>query len=251
MEEGLMGRLQGKVIVITGGARGQGATEGRLFAGQGADVVLTDVLVDAGQETAQRIGADFYEHDVSEEGAWENVVNRTVAKHGRIDVLVNNAGIFIGKRMVDTSIDEFERIMRINTRGVFLGMKAVEATMRVQGAGSIINISSVAGMVAASGAFAYGASKWAVRGMTKTAAIELARFGIRVNSIHPGLIQTDMLDDVMKDDEQRRDRMKQLVPLGSIAEPEDIANMALFLASDESRYATGTEFVVDGGWTAS
>ena len=246
-----MGRLQGKVIVITGGARGQGATEGRLFAGQGADVVLTDVLVDAGQETAQRIGADFYEHDVSEEGAWENVVNRTVAKHGRIDVLVNNAGIFIGKRMVDTSIDEFERIMRINTRGVFLGMKAVEATMRVQGAGSIINISSVAGMVAASGAFAYGASKWAVRGMTKTAAIELARFGIRVNSIHPGLIQTDMLDDVMKDDEQRRDRMKQLVPLGSIAEPEDIANMALFLASDESRYATGTEFVVDGGWTAS
>lgn len=246
-----MGRLQGKVIVITGGARGQGATEGRLFAGQGAEVVLTDVLVDAGQETAQRIGADFYEHDVSEEGAWENVVHRTVAKHGRIDGLVNNAGIFIGKRMVDTSVDEFERIMRINTRGVFLGMKAVEATMRAQGAGSIINISSVAGMVAASGAFAYGASKWAVRGMTKTAAIELARFGIRVNSIHPGLIQTDMLDDVMNDDEQRRDRMKQLVPLGSIAEPEDIANMALFLASDESRYATGTEFVVDGGWTAS
>lgn len=245
-----MGRLDGKVALITGGARGQGAVEAALFAREGATVVITDVLEADGERTASEVGGTFFAHDVGNEAAWTSVVSETVKKHGRIDVLLNNAGVFLGKRLVDTALDEFESLMRINATGVFLGMKAVAPVMKEQGHGSIVNISSVAGMVSSGGAFAYGASKWAVRGMTKTAAVELARSGVRVNSIHPGMIQTDMLDDVLADSETRRARMLQMVPLGRIAEPDDIANMALFLASDESRYATGSEFVVDGGMVA-
>ncbi|MCC5887903.1 MAG: SDR family oxidoreductase, partial [Gammaproteobacteria bacterium] len=143
--------------------------------------------------------------------------------------------------------EDFERLFAINVRGVFLGMKTVAPVMQRAGSGSIINISSLAGLVAAPGAFAYGASKWAVRGMTKTAAVELAKYGVRCNSIHPGMIETDMLDQVTLGDDGRRQRMLASVPLGRVAEPLDIARMALFLASDESRYATGAEFVVDGG----
>ena len=245
-----MGRLDGKVAIITGGARGQGAEEGRLFAAEGAQVVLTDVLVAEGQATAASIGGAFHEHDVGDESAWARVVSAVLSSHGRIDVLVNNAGVFLGKRLIDTTLEEYERLMRINATGVFLGMRAVAEPMREARAGSIVNISSVAGMVSATNAFAYGASKWAVRGMTKTAAVELARAGVRVNSIHPGMIQTEMLDEVIGENDKRRDRMIGMVPLGNTAEPRDIANMALFLASDESRYATGSEFVVDGGWVA-
>ena len=245
-----MGRLDGKVAIITGGARGQGAEEGRLFAAEGAQVVLTDVLVAEGQATAASIGGAFHEHDVGDESAWARVVSEVLSSHGRIDVLVNNAGVFLGKRLIDTTLEEYERLMRINATGVFLGMRAVAEPMREARAGSIVNISSVAGMVSATNAFAYGASKWAVRGMTKTAAVELARAGVRVNSIHPGMIQTEMLDEVIGENDKRRDRMIAMVPLGNTAEPRDIANMALFLASDESRYATGSEFVVDGGWVA-
>ena len=245
-----MSRLDGKVAIITGGARGQGAEEGRLFAAEGAQVVLTDVLVAEGQATAASIGGSFHEHDVGDESAWARVVSEVLSSHGRIDVLVNNAGVFLGKRLIDTTLEEYERLMRINATGVFLGMRAVAEPMREARAGSIVNISSVAGMVSATNAFAYGASKWAVRGMTKTAAVELARAGVRVNSIHPGMIQTEMLDEVIGENDKRRDRMIGMVPLGNTAEPRDIANMALFLASDESRYATGSEFVVDGGWVA-
>jgi len=245
-----MERLKGKVAIVTGAARGQGAVEARLFAAQGAALVVTDLRRDSGEATAAAVGGTFIEHDVADPTAWTAVVEAALDRHGRIDVLVNNAGIYHGARLVDTELEDFERVMRINATGVFLGMKAVGPVMRDQGAGSIINISSVAGMVAAPGAFAYGASKWAVRGMTKTAAVELSCYGVRVNSIHPGLIQTDMLDDVIEEDARRRERMLRRVPLGRVAEPADIANMALYLASEESRYATGSEFVVDGGWVA-
>lgn len=245
-----MGRLDGKIAIITGGARGQGAEEGKLFAEEGAKVILTDILAEDGRATAASIGGEFYSHDVGDEGAWERIVEAVMRSHGKIDVLVNNAGVFLGKRLVDTDLQAYEQLMRINATGVFLGMRAVARPMRDAQSGSIINISSVAGLVSATNAFAYGASKWAVRGMTKTAAVELGRAGVRVNSIHPGMIQTDMLDELIGDSDQRRDRMTRMVPLGKTAEPVDIANMALFLASDESRYATGSEFVVDGGWVA-
>ncbi|MFM8353507.1 MAG: SDR family NAD(P)-dependent oxidoreductase, partial [Gammaproteobacteria bacterium] len=160
-----------------------------------------------------------------------------------IDVLINNAGVFRSNRLIDTSLDEFERVMAVNCRGVFLGMRAVARVMREAGSGSIVNISSLAGLKGAAGAFAYGTSKWAVRGMTKTAAVELGRRGIRVNSIHPGVIDTDMAAQLPGG----TDQMARGVPLGRIADAQEVANLALYLASDESSYSTGAEFVVDGG----
>jgi 3alpha(or 20beta)-hydroxysteroid dehydrogenase len=186
-------------------------------------------------------------HDVTDEGGWDGVVNRTLADHGRIDVLVNNAGIFERKKMLDTTVDDMRSMFDINVLGVFLGMKAVAPTMSEQGSGSIVNISSLAGIVATPGAFSYGMSKFAVRGMTKTAAVELSRRGVRVNSIHPGMIQTDMLDQVGEGDDVRLERMLRAVPMRRIAEPAEVARLALFLASDDSSYSTGSEFVVDGG----
>jgi 3alpha(or 20beta)-hydroxysteroid dehydrogenase len=243
-------RLKDKVAIITGGARGQGAVEAELFTAEGAAVVLTDVLAAEGAATAERLGASFLEHDVTKAGDWSRVVAQTLARYGRIDILINNAGIYLGKRMLETDEADYDRVMGINAKGVFLGMQAVGPAMCEQGSGSIVNISSIAGMVSSTGAFVYGASKWAVRGMTKTAAVELARFGVRCNSIHPGMIETDMLTEVLDGSEQRRERMMRTIPLRKAARPDDIANMALFLASDESNYATGSEFVVDGGYTA-
>ncbi|MCH9673227.1 MAG: glucose 1-dehydrogenase [Gammaproteobacteria bacterium] len=245
-----MDRLDGKVAIITGGARGQGAAEGELFLSEGARVVLTDVLSDEGEATAKRLGCEFKRHDVTQEERWSEIIAETKERYGRIDVLINNAGIFFRDKMINTSLADFDRLMSINTTGVFLGMKAVAPVMSEQGSGSIVNISSVAGLSSAAGAFAYGASKWAVRGMTKTAAVELARHGVRCNSIHPGLIETQMLAQVFEDRDDRRERMVASVPLGRSAEPNDIATLALFLASDESQYATGSEFVVDGGINA-
>lgn len=243
----MAGRLAGKVVIITGGARGQGAVEGELFASEGAEVVLTDVLEDEGRAAAAAIGCGFMVQDVSLAEDWQRVVDDVDGRFGRIDVLVNNAAIFQRRKLADTTPEDFERLFAINVRGVFLGMKTAAPVMQRAGSGSIINISSLAGLVAAPGAFAYGASKWAVRGMTKTAAVELAKYGVRCNSIHPGMIETDMLDQVTLGDDGRRQRMLASVPLGRVAEPLDIARMALFLASDDSRYATGAEFVVDGG----
>jgi 3alpha(or 20beta)-hydroxysteroid dehydrogenase len=242
-----MGRLDGKVAIVTGGARGQGAEEVRLFLAEGAAVVATDVLTEPGEALATETGASFVRHDVTDEAGWSEVVQRTLADHGRIDVLVNNAGIFERRKMLDTTVDDMRRMFDINVLGVFLGMKAVAPTMSEQGAGSIVNISSLAGLIANPGAFAYGMSKFAVRGMTKTAAVELSRRGVRVNSIHPGMIQTDMLDQVSEGDETRRERMLRAVPMRRVAEPVEVARLALFLASDESSYSTGSEFVVDGG----
>jgi 3alpha(or 20beta)-hydroxysteroid dehydrogenase len=246
-----MGRLSGKVAIVTGGARGQGAAEAESFVAEGATVVVTDVLTEPGEALAKSIGATFMRHDVRSEEEWAEVARSTLERHGRIDVLVNNAGIYRRAKLLDTTLEEFRLISDINQVGVFLGMRAVAPAMIVQRAGSIINISSIAGLLAAPGALAYGASKFAVRGMTKTAAAELARYGIRVNSIHPGMIDTDMMTEVTGGDQGRHDRMAHNVPLGRAATADEVASLALYLASDESRYSTGSEFVVDGGICAS
>jgi 3alpha(or 20beta)-hydroxysteroid dehydrogenase len=241
--------LAGKVALITGGAQGQGAAEGRLFTAQGATVVLADVKDSEGRATAAEIGGQYHHLDVASEEEWDTVVADVMATHGHLDVLVNNAGIFHAARVVQETIEDWNRVIAINQTGVFLGMRTVgKAMIDAERGGAIINISSVAGLEGIFGSLAYSASKWAVRGMTKVAAKELGRFGIRVNSIHPGLIDTPMTAGfaVMVDDEKRRRNMK-LTPLGRVGTPDDIANMALFLAGDASSYCTGQEFVVDGG----
>ena len=244
-----MGLLDGRVAIITGGARGQGAIEGQLFADEGATVVLTDVLDDEGERTAGELGCDYLHHDVADEAAWDSVVADVIARHGRIDVLVNNAGIFQGAGLMKTSSADFDRMLAINARGVFLGMQKVGTAMAEAESGSIINISSVAGLMGTAGSFAYSASKWAVRGMTKSAAKELGRRGVRVNSVHPGYIDTEMLaqTNVFTEDSDRTRRILRAVPLGRVAEPAEVGRVVLFLASDASSYCTGQEFTVDGG----
>jgi len=241
-----MARLADKVCLITGGARGQGAAEARLFAAEGAKVWIADVLDDDGGALAAELDCQYRHLDVSSEQGWQAVVQEIVETEGRLDVLINNAGIFRARRMIDTPLDEYRQVMDVNATGVFLGMREAAPPMIKQGSGSIVNISSLAGLRAAVGAIAYGASKWAVRGMTKTAAIELARKGVRVNSIHPGLIETPMADELGVG----TDKIANRTPLGRTAQAEEVANMALFLASDESSYSTGSEFIIDGGLNA-
>ena len=245
-----MGRLEGKVALITGAARGQGAEEARLFAAEGAAVVLTDVLDDEGKATASDIGerATFHHHDVTSEAEWTSVVDAVLEEHGQLDVLINNAGIFAINPMVTTTEEEFRRICDVNQLGTFLGMKAVATTMVERQTGSIVNISSVAGLGGSPGMISYAASKWAVRGMTRSAAMELAGAGVRVNSIHPGIIETPMLEEfanwgIMP-------MVMERIPLGRSAHAVEVAKVALFLASDDSAYCTGAEFVVDGGMKA-
>jgi len=248
-----MGRLDGKVALITGAARGQGEAEARLFAAEGARVMLGDVLDDDGEVVAKELGerAAYLHHDVTSEADWEAIVNATIARFGRVDVLINNAGVFRLQGMTATSLDEYMRIVTINQVGTFLGMKAVATPMIGQGSGSIVNISSIAGLVGSAGTVAYTASKFAVRGMTKVAAVELAPFGVRVNSVHPGFIDTAMLrDDVGLADPALRQAAGERIPNGRLAAAEDVAKLVLYLASDDSAYSTGSEFVVDGGLTA-
>jgi 3alpha(or 20beta)-hydroxysteroid dehydrogenase len=246
-----MGRLDGRVALITGGARGQGAAEAALFAAEGATVVLTDVLDADGAATARTCGGTYLHHDVTSEARWAEVVQEILKAHGRIDILVNNAGIFKTGGVVNTTLADYMRVIGVNQVGVFLGMRAVVPAMMERNSGAIVNISSVAGMQGSPGAVAYGASKWAVRGMTKSAATELGRYGIRVNSIHPGMIETAMLHEIPGIDSGGADRWTRRIPLGRIADPHEVAKLALFLASDESSYASGAEFVLDGGMTAS
>ena len=243
-----MGRLDGKVCLITGAARGQGAAEARLFAAEGGTVWLTDVLDAEGAALADEIGAAYRHLDVRDESAWAVLVAEMVQAAGRVDVLVNNAGIFATGRHFEIDAAEFQRVMDVNCLGVFLGMRAVSPVMREQGSGSIVNISSLAGLTGAAGAFAYGTSKWAVRGMTKAAAVENGRRNVRVNSIHPGLIDTDMLQQLPGADDEPR--LTRRVPLGRAAQADEVARLALYLASDESSYSTGSEFIVDGGLNA-
>ena len=245
-----MGRLEGKTALISGGARGQGAAEAALFAEEGANVVLTDVLDEEGERTADIIGGTFLHHDVTSEEEWSAVVARAVQLHGGVDVLINNAGIYADSPLVGGDVDEYRRVIEVNQVGVYLGMREVAPVMIERGGGSIINISSIGGMRGGGGSFAYTASKWAVRGMTKSAAVRLGPHGIRVNSIHPGLINTPMLADTRMADPANIEQMLGQIPLRRMAEPSEVARLALFLASDESSYSTGSEFLIDGGLLA-
>lgn len=190
-----MGKLDGKVALITGGARGQGAAEAALFAAEGAQVVITDVLVEEGAKTAANVGGTFLHHDVTDEAQWASVVSSLLDAHGRLDVLINNAGILHWAHMTETTLEDWNRVVAVNQTGVFLGMKAAAGPMTAQGAGSIVNIASVGGLRGGSACFAYAATKWAVRGMTRGAAQELGRQGVRVNAILPGIIDTPMMGD--------------------------------------------------------
>ena len=249
-----MPRLQGKVALISGGARGQGACEGRLFAQEGAKVVLTDILDEEGEAVAAEIrqqGGDaiYVRLDVTQEQQWQDVIQATVDRYGKLDILVNNAGIFPMVRVEDTSVELWEQVMDINVTGVFLGTKHAIPAMRAAGGGSIINISSVAGLVGGSRAAAYSASKGAVRILTKGTAVQYAADGIRANSVHPGIIVTQMTEELLSDESAREQRLTG-TPIGRFGTVDDVAYGVLFLASDESSYVTGSELVIDGGSTA-
>jgi NAD(P)-dependent dehydrogenase (short-subunit alcohol dehydrogenase family) len=226
------------------------------FAAEGATVALADVnaqaLTDAAGTIADAHAAKLRTDvvDVTDSAQVDAWITGITADLGRLDVLVNNAGIYQRAKLLDTDLAMYRRIIDVNQVGVFLGMRAVAPTMISQGAGSIVNISSVAGLRGSPGGFAYGASKFAVTGMTKSASRELARHGVRVNSIHPGMIETEMMDVVTGGNTERHDRFAASVPLKRPAEPAEVARLALFLASDDSSYCTGSEFVVDGGMTA-
>ncbi|MGW0329076.1 glucose 1-dehydrogenase [Nocardia sp. NPDC003183] len=238
-----MGRLAGKVAVISGGARGMGAAHARRFVAEGASVVIGDVLDDEGATVAKELGdAVAYRHlDVREPEQWAGIVAAAVEEFGGLHVLVNNAGIVNGNLLVDFALDEWQRIIDINLTGTFLGMQAAVPAMKEAGGGSIVNISSVEGMRGSPGLHGYTATKFAVRGLTKSAALELAPQGIRVNSVHPGLISTPMTEGIPADFLQ--------IPLERAAEPDEVSALVAYLASDESSYSTGAEFVVDGGLT--
>ena len=240
-----MDRLRGKVILISGGARGQGAAEARLFVAEGARVVIGDVLEPEGLHIATELGdaATFLRQDVTEEGDWKRAVN-AAEKLGGLHGLVNNAGIYQPRTLMETDTELFEHHMRINQLGCFLGMKTVVQLIERSGGGSIVNISSVAGLRGSPGAIAYSATKWALRGMTKAAAIDLAPRKIRVNSVHPGPIDTEMIK--VRTPEQNRQRM-QLVPMKRMGTADEVASLVLFLLSDESGYITGAEVAIDGG----
>ena len=248
-KEKTLNRLDGKIALITGGARGNGAATAELFVEAGATVIISDVLDGVGEATAERLGSAcaFMHHDVTSPDDWSSVVASIVERHGGVDVLVNNAGIFKLGGVFDSSLDDWNSIVAINQTGVFLGMQAVAATMKANGSGSIINISSIAGLVGTGACLAYGASKWAVRGMTKAVAVELASSGVRANSVHPGIIATDMLHDLGS---EMAEVQTAKIPLGRLGAADDVGRLVLFLASDDSAYCTGHEFVIDGALTS-
>jgi NAD(P)-dependent dehydrogenase (short-subunit alcohol dehydrogenase family) len=248
-------RLKDKVALISGGARGMGASEARLFAREGARVAIGDILDDEGQAVAADItahGGDalYLRLDVTDEGDWDRVVSRTVERFGKLDILVNNAGVGGGSRIEDTTVKEWDHVMDVNAKGVFLGTRAVIPAMRRGGGGSIVNISSQLGLVGTDiSSPQYQASKGAVRLLTKTTAMQYARDKIRANSVHPGPILTAMTEKRRKDPEHYK-LMLSRIPLGRFGEPDEVAYGVLYLASDESTFVTGSELVIDGGWTA-
>ena len=244
-----MGRFDDKVVIVTGAARGQGEAEARLFAAEGARVLLGDVLDDQGAAVAADLGdpARYVHLDVSREADWDGAL-AAAREMGEVAALVNNAAIIRPSAIEDTSLDDYMSVIEVNQVGCFLGMKAVMPALRDAGGGAIVNISSIDGIGSKNGLVSYTASKFAIRGMTKTAAMEWGRFGIRVNSVHPGGVNTVMgnpLDDPATETEPYR-----LQAIGRIGRPEEIARTVAFLASDDASYITGTEVVVDGGWLA-
>lgn len=251
-----MGRLEAKVAIVSGAARGMGEAEARLFAAEGAKVVVCDVVEAEAKAVAEEIGANalYQPLDVTSEEDWASAVEVTLNAFGSIDILVNNAGIAESAPLSEMTLDSYRRVTEVNQTGVFLGMRAVVEPMKAAGGGSILNVSSIDGMIGMNNLMSYVASKWAVRGMTKAAAMELGPFGIRVNSIHPGFILTGMGIPEGADPADIHGLLDahtaRLAPLGRSGRPEEIAKLALFLASDESAYSTGSEFVADGGLIA-
>ena len=246
-----MGKLDGKVALITGAARGQGEAEARLFAAEGAKVVLGDVLDEPGKRVAESIGAAaiYLHHDVASEESWKTAIGAAVSKWGRLDVLINNAGILHIAAIVQLELADYMRVVNVNQVGCLLGMKHAIPVMAKTGGGSIVNISSTAGFEGQPGLAAYVSTKWAFRGMTKCAAIECGPLGIRVNSIHPGGINTHMGRSDAKGFETIDPvNIFKKLPLGRVGEPIEVARLALFLSSDDSSYCTGGEYTADGGW---
>jgi 3alpha(or 20beta)-hydroxysteroid dehydrogenase len=246
-----MARLEGKSALITGAARGQGAAAARRFVAEGARVMIADVNDDEGKALADELGAVYQHLDVSVEDDWAAAVDRAGDEFGKLTVLVNNAGILHFSELAKTSLADYERVIRINQIGAFLGMRSVVEPMAAAGGGSIVNVSSVEGLAGMPFLIAYTASKFAIRGMTKVAALELGRRGIRVNSVHPGMIDTKMVQDAAGGAEIDTSWVAKKLALGRVGQPEEIADLVLFLASDESSYCTGAEFVADGGATAT
>ena len=249
----MAGRLAGKVALISGGARGQGEAEAQLFAKEGAKVVLGDILSEAGQKVAADINAQggqatFVRLDVTQEADWQQAVDTTVRTYGKLTILVNNAGIFRTEGVEATSLALWNQVIAVNQTGVWLGMKYAIPALRKAGGGSIVNISSGAGIIGSGFAAAYHGTKGAVRILTKTAAIEYAKEGIRINSVHPGVVDTEMIRGTMN-----REGMQAVTrahPLGRMGTAEDIAYGVLYLASDEASFVTGAELIIDGGYTA-
>jgi len=242
------GVLAGRVALVTGAARGIGEAIARLYHAEGARVAIADVNAAGGQALAAALGEDalFLSLDVTQEAQWQAALDAILARWGRLDVLVNNAGIIARKALLETEVADMEAAFRVNQLGVFLGMKLAAPALTAAGGGAIVNLSSTAGIVARPGVFAYSATKWAVRGMTKAAAAELGPAGIRVNSIHPGIIESEMTKGY---GEAGKQAALAGIPLKRIGQVEDVARLALHLASAASSYSTGCEFIVDGGLT--
>ena len=255
----MTGRVAGKVALITGGASGIGAESARRLAREGAAVIITDLSVDAGEALAGEIigaggQAHFIAHDVTSESDWERAVGQGVAKFGRLNILLNNAGIAqTGLTLMTHSLEDWRRTLSINLDGVFLGLRYAGPAIAESGGGSVINVSSIMGKVASPGAAAYCASKGGVLMLTKAAALEWAPLNIRVNSIHPGYIDTPLVSKVIREVENGNELREVLISrhaLGRLGLPREIADAVVFLASDESSFMTGSELVVDGGYTA-
>ncbi|MBT2428543.1 SDR family oxidoreductase [Streptomyces sp. ISL-112] len=256
-----MGKLDGRVVLVTGAARGQGEQEARLFAAEGARVVIADVLVERGEALAKELGeatARFVRLDVGREEEWAEAVCVARDAFGKIDGLINNAGILRFNELVNTPLEEFQQVVQVNLTGAFLGIRALAPEIEAAGGGTIVNTSSYTGLTGMALVGAYAATKHAVLGLTKVAAVELAGKGIRVNAICPGAVDTAMSNPVLLDPDADLGRSdaaldayyRKLVPMGRIGRPEEVAALALFLTAEDSSYITGQPFVIDGGWLA-
>lgn len=253
-----MGKLDGRVVLVTGAARGQGEQEARLFREEGADVVVADVLDGQGETFAKEIGALYVHLDVSREADWAAAVAAAKETYGKVDGLVNNAGILRFNSLVDTPLDEFMQVVQVNQVGVFLGIKTLAPEIEAAGGGTIVNTASYTGVTGMAYVGAYSATKHAIVGLTRVAALELAPKGIRVNAVCPGAIDTAMSNPALLDPTADAEASsagverlyRKLVPMGRIGKPEEVARLALFLSSEDSSYITGQPFVIDGGWLA-